>query len=286
MATPPSASGPPGPNGWLSCPIPVRVTRPAQRLRHAIEVGRERHLEIAWIARDHMDIDATGFQQRSLVGECRGAVGREPAPGLAQQVAPDALRRLGGAEAGSIHGRPDEIAVDPLEGLGDRHDRDGRAVSCGRLRHGCHEAGSDERSRRVVDEDDAGRIRVMSIEGREAGVDRFLASSPAGDDVDHARRQPGRAGHGGATLVGRHDDHASDRRRGREGVERPGEQRSSADLHRELVVAAHPARRPRGDHDHVGRARLAQSSRGWAKIIRPATVWSTRVTDTSSSRSM
>ena len=56
-----------------------------------------------------------------------------------------------------------------------------------------------------------------------------------------------------------------------------------------LSAAAHPRRRPGRDDDRVGgavhRAR-AQSSRGWAKIIRPATVWRTRVTATSRSLSI
>ena len=57
-----------------------------------------------------------------------------------------------------------------------------------------------------------------------------------------------------------------------------------------LVDPVHPPRCPGGDDDDVGqdvgRPGPAQSRRGWAKIIRPATVCRTRVTDTSSSRSI
>ena len=109
IATPPSRSGAPGPNGWLSWPIPVRVragaARTAERERRPPEIGRERHLDIAWIAGDHMDSDATGFEQRGLVGERLRAVGREAAPGVAEEVAASALRRLGGAQPGPLDRR-------------------------------------------------------------------------------------------------------------------------------------------------------------------------------------
>ena len=90
-------------------------------------------------------------------------------------------------------------------------------------------------------------------------------------------------------LLRGHDHEPADLRGRGQGVEGPGQQRPPADVGRELVDPAHPRRASGRDDDGVradgGRWRV-QSRRGWAKIIRPATVWSTRVTDTSSSRSM
>ena len=93
------------------------------------EVGRQRHLEVARISGDDMDRDSTGLEQGGLVGPRLGAVGRESLVRRAQQAAPDALRRLGGAERLAVDGRPDDRPVDALEGLGDRQDRDRRAVA-------------------------------------------------------------------------------------------------------------------------------------------------------------
>ena len=128
------------------------------------EVGRERHLEIAWIAGDHMDSDATGFEQRGFIGERRRSIGREAAPRAAEQVATDALRRLGGPEPGPLDRLAYPIAVDALEGLGDGHDRDGRAVTSGRLGDGRDKRRIDEGPRSVVDEDDPGRVRGVAVE--------------------------------------------------------------------------------------------------------------------------
>ena len=75
---------------------------------------------------------------------------------------------------------------------------------------------------------------------------------------------------------------------GRERIDRPGQQLPAGDDVTQLVGAAHPPRRACRDDDRIGSAGRgrSQSSRGWAKIIRPATVWRTRVTATSRSLSM
>ena len=172
-----------------------------------------------------MDSDATGFEQGGFVGECRRPVGRKATPGLAEQVAADALRRLGGPESGPLDGLAHPIAVDALEGLGDGHDRDGRPVTSGRLRDGRHQCRIDQGPRSVVDQDDAGRLRVMPIEGGEAGPDRLLATAAARDDLDDARRKPRRLGQHLAAIGRRDDDRPPDGGRRGQRLERPGEQR-------------------------------------------------------------
>ena len=114
-------------------------------------------LRLSGIARHDMDGDAGGLEQGRLVGERVGAVRREPAPGRAQQVAPRALRRLGGAEPVPVDRPDDQVAVDPLEGLGDRHDRDRGAVPGGRGRDR-----GDERRRRPAAGRHRGRARRRS----------------------------------------------------------------------------------------------------------------------------
>src|SRR5207244_10446955 len=103
-------------------------------------------------------------------------------------------------------------------------------------------------------------------------------------DVRHLLRQPLHRAEAVDPFGGRHDDDFVDDWRGRDVLERPGQERPSRDERIELVHAAHsPALAGRNDDD-VGVK--IQSRRGWAKIIRPATVWSARVTDTSISLSM
>jgi len=104
----------PGPERVAVMPDPgPDVARPGQSGRHATQVGRECHLEIAWIAGDHMDRDATGFEQGGLIGEGLRAARGEPAIRLAQEIAPDALGGLGGAEIGPVDRLGDAARLDP-----------------------------------------------------------------------------------------------------------------------------------------------------------------------------
>ena len=114
-----------------------------------------------------------------FVGPRLGPVRREPFVRGAQQVAAHTLRCLGGTESGPVDGLADDVAVDPLEGLGDRHDRDRGAVECG-LR------GDRDRRAPVVTRGRAPswtRTTPRSAAPRrskasEPGMDRLLAAGP------------------------------------------------------------------------------------------------------------
>ena len=58
-----------------------------------------------------MDIDATGFEKRGLIGEGRGPIRRVATPGFAEEVTTDALGSLGCPEPGPLDGLADEIPV-------------------------------------------------------------------------------------------------------------------------------------------------------------------------------
>ena len=130
--------------------------------------------------------------------------------------------------------------------------------------------------------------------------------------------QPDRARDRLDPLVAGHEDDPADLGRLGDGPQRVRQEREPADDGVELVDPAHPGRGARSDDDRVGEgpscgpscrsppsrsprsgppppppgpsrsgpSPAPQSRRGWAKIIRPATVWRTRVTDTSRSLSM
>jgi hypothetical protein len=76
-----------------------RLVPLGERGDHAREIARNGHLEIPWIACDHMNPDATGFQQRRFVGPRPGAVRRKPEVGRAEQLAPHALGGLCGRQS-------------------------------------------------------------------------------------------------------------------------------------------------------------------------------------------
>ena len=298
ITMPPSASGSPGPNGWLSWPMPdPAASRPAERRRRPGEIRGQGHLEVARVTGDDMDRDGTGLQQGGLVGPGLGPVGRDTVVGRAEEAAPDALRGLRRREAGAIDRRDDAVPVDPLQRLGDGHDRDGRAVPRGRLGDGVDQPGrtsgrapswtSTTRRRR------ARRVRV-GRQASEPGGHRFLAPRAARDDRDDACRQPA-APRRSRRRARRRSRPRSARPPARgERLEGPGEERPAADRRSSLSVPPIRVERPaattmasatrsariarRRAHP---RRRRAQSRRGWAKIIRPATVCSTRVTATS-----
>ena len=112
--------------------------------------------------------------------------------------------------------------------------------------------------------------------------DRVLAPCSPFDHGRDARGEPGRGRDLGEAFRGGHDDDPPDDRRGGQPCQRPGEHRAPRHEQAELVPAAHARAQPGRDDDRVD---PAHSPRGWAKIMRPATVWSTRVTTTPISRS-
>ena len=150
-------AGSPGPNGWLSCPIPVRPAgrRPTQgAARPAREVGR--HVTLRFPGSP--GTTWTGMLQASsreassvqVSGPSGGNRRRPRGAGRAARPAASARRR----------GRPGRrsptttLAVDPLERLRDRHDRDRGAVRAVASATARDERRVDERPRAVVDQDD------------------------------------------------------------------------------------------------------------------------------------
>src|SRR5579884_2987304 len=79
----------------------------------------------------------------------------------------------------------------------------------------------------------------------------------------------------------RMDDNCDCRRNRGESSQRVTDDRFPAKVRPHLVSAAHPLARSRGDHDQADAGcHVFPLPFGCAKIIRPATVWSTRVTVT------
>ena len=163
----------------MADPGPGRTPR-HQDARHPIEIAGERHLEVAWIAGDDMDLDATGFEEGGLVGERVGAVGREAPIRLAQDVAADALWRLCRAQVAPVDGASNDARLDPLDRLRDGNDGDGCPMLRDGRRDGADQRRRDERPRRVMDEHDACLVRTGAIERGEPR----LAPTP----VDARRR--------------------------------------------------------------------------------------------------
>ena len=96
--TPPSRSGSPGPNGWLSWPIPIRGARGAQRAPARAEIVGQRHLEVRWVAGDGMDRDLQASSRAASSVNSRGpSAGNRPVcPHSSSRR--DPLRRLGRPE--------------------------------------------------------------------------------------------------------------------------------------------------------------------------------------------
>ena len=174
-----------------------------------------------------------------------GPSGRTPEARVAAGPAPHALGRLGGAEPGPIDRLADEVAVDPLERLGDRQ-RPGSPRRVGRRRGDRTSTSAAVTSGRAPSWTRTTRHprSPASVQGGEPG----LRPTPGGARRRRPRRRPGPAarcvrdrGH----AIGRgHDHDPLDLGRRRDRVERPGEQRPSGDLDGELVRATHPLDRP------------------------------------------
>ena len=183
-------------------PMPGPRPAPAAPSTSAGDAARSAgsgHLEVAWIAGDDMDVDATGFQQGGLIGERLGAVGGEALRRPARsRSAPDALRASARrpARRGRRWLRP-RVPVDPLEGLGDRHDRDGRAVAAPsprRPRRRARATPADARASWTRTTRRRDRRRRAAVERREPGERPTPgAGSPPTTTVDDGRRQPRRA---------------------------------------------------------------------------------------------
>src|SRR6266568_2747104 len=167
---------------------PVRVVADAHRDRRLhrgagpLEIGGAGELVVPGLARDERDGRAEPLDERALVGR----LGRRRPRRLVraqEEVAPEALRRLGEPEGAAV-----ERLRDPREGLplargpralhrvGDRQRGEGRAVACRRLRHATGEVGRRERAGGVVDEDHRATLRRG-----EAVPDRVGAGGAARD---------------------------------------------------------------------------------------------------------
>ena len=197
----------PGPNGWLSWPMPVRVRRvPASTVAARWRSAGSVTLRLP----GSPGTTWTGMLQASSRAassvNVSGPFGREAPPGLAEQVPADALRRLRGPEPRPLDRRPDQVAVDPLERLRDAA-RPGSPPRAGRWR--------PRPPRRAPARPAAGPRRGRGPPRSASGAWRSSAANPAWTDScrrsppattsDDARRQPARGRHLGPSL-GRGDD--------------------------------------------------------------------------------
>ena len=202
----------------------------AEQPRRACEVRGDGHLEVARIARDDMDGDSTGLQQRGLVGPVSSRRPRRRGQRGAQQLPADALRRLRGAERGPVEGLADQVAGQPLDGLDDGHDRDRRPVA---------RQPRPRRRRRAAVETSGRAPSCTSTTGRRPDRARAararrtrLAPSPG---VARRRSRPRRrrgGSHAAPADLARRSAAVTTTigptsRRRREGVERPGQERSA-----------------------------------------------------------
>ena len=317
ISMPPSRAPSPGPNGWLSraesrraCGLPAHRRGDRHRARPARSRSSGRVTlrllgspGIAWTAM----LQASSRAASSVhVARSGGWIPREARP---QQRSADTLRRLGRRERLAVDGPGDRVPLDALDRLGDRHDRDRGAVSAAAratARTSSAEASGRAPSWTSTTRSRPGRHRrgfrggrVEGVERRQPGRDRLVAPRAAGDHGDDlraaARERPRARQHARPAR----DERRSDRSAGTAAI--ASIDQASSGLPSIEVGAACRARPsagrslPRGHDDprRTGssapshrRARSGPMSAGWAKTIRPATVWSTRVTVTSRSLSM
>ena len=228
----------------------------------AAQVVGQRHLDVRGFAGDRMDGDSTGLEQRGLIGELRGILRRIRGPGVEQQAATRALRRLGDGHRRSVHGLEHQAVRNPLEGLGYLQDRQRSAVAPRGLRDGGHEVGRDERARAVVDEDrPITSRRILGIEPAHPGGGGLPAAGAALDDRGHAGGKPRSPAPLVSAIRRCNQDHALHAGCRRTRLEGPREQRPAADLRHELVGAGHSSGGA-GSHDHDVRPQAAGALRG------------------------
>ncbi len=310
-ARPPRWSGRPASSRCASKPTPARTrpTSPASALSAGVPTGADRARRMARRSgrssgsvslrlagspcdRDHRHAD--GGQRRGLVSwlETLG-------PGRVQRGPEDPqacrLRCLGRRHIGPVNRLEDGIVcrirfsvswtattgIAPVPALAAAATADISA----RARGG---AGG------IVDEDD-GRIRDAGVgQSGEPSPHRVGAGFPAGNDLASVsggwRHRRGESVH---RVRGRHHRHRGHARDGEQCVQAPAPDRPAERVVPELVdIGSHPPTTAGGNKHpgqpgrDVGHAVAHAPSRGWAKIIRPATVWRTRVTVIGTSVSM
>ena len=212
IATPPSMSGAPGPNGCASCPIPDRTAGPsgASRVADAGEIGGHGHLEVGRVAGDDVDGDSTGLQQGGLIGPGPGGGDRGRRRPSRSRPRRTPWGVWAAPSVGPVHGRDDAVAVDALDGLDDRHDRDGRPVALRRLRHGGRRAPgattgrapSWTRTTRVP----SGSGSADSRAANPAATESWRRAATDDDGPDLGRAATARRPAPSTPLGGRHDD--------------------------------------------------------------------------------
>ena len=136
-----------------------------------------------------MDRDATGLQQAasSVKSVGRSAEPRSRPPAAGAGASPG---RLGGGQLGRVQRSRRHARRDPLDGLHDRHDRDGRAIAGGGRRSPPTSSGATAGRAAVMHEHDplAARRRGASRAAKPARTESCRRSPPA--TTSHAGRQP------------------------------------------------------------------------------------------------
>ena len=292
ISMPPRASGSPGPNGWLSWPKPMRG-RPAPAERRSAGRGRRAAVTLRLVGSP--GIAWTGILQASSRAassvKVAGAVGGNAAERLAEEVAP--RRPAGSGPPRARAGRPSPRSARPSIRLTvSATGTTGIAAPWRRPPRRPPRRASGETHGRApswtrTTRSPTGPARPSSASRRRRRRRPNPGAGAAGDDASTPRqprppRQLARRGRRGD------DDDPLD----------PGAAAIAASVQASsgrppigamsLSMPAHPPRRPARDDDRRRRGAPCrrpprQSSRGWAKIIRPATVCRTRVTVTSRS---
>ena len=276
-----------GSEGWMSWPIAgPRPSGSAQERCGPVEVGGDRHLEVGGIAGHDMHGDSTGLQQRGLVGPCPvlGASGRERRRGSSARRTPCgvcAATRSVRSTVASIRSPATRLSVSPT----------GTAGIAAPWRSAAATTASTRSTRRP-----GGRRRGRARRARPPGRAPCAPAhrTPPGPSPGVARRRATNVrslGQPPRPRAARRDVRPWSRRRWtrppgsrRARSDRVRQQRSIADR-REQLVGRRPSasrrrqrRRSRRPSGRMPRHQPEESSRGCAKIIRPATVWRTRVT--------
>ena len=260
-------AGRPARTGGCRGRSPTRERRdaPATHRVDPAQVGGLGHLDVGRVAGDDMDRDSTGLQERGLVGPRLGAVRRELLVGTragGRARTPCGVCAVTRSERSTVAAT--SVAADPLDGLGDRHDRDRRAVAFGRRappprparRTTSGRAPSWTRTTRSPIDPASAPARAPRTRPRPT----VLATVAAGDDLDRRRSGSQRPPAIASTSVGR--------RRPRRSASTTGDAASASSVQASsgrpaigassLSIPLHPPRRPGGDDD---RRRPAASAR-------------------------